>query len=304
MKIALICFTENGFQMEKRLVKLLEAEGHGPCPWVSGRYAMQAASLDHEISFSPVKEGGLSAWAGERFGDSDGLIFIGACGIAVRAIAPYIRDKKTDPAVLAADEKGRFVITLLSAGEPVGLFSDFPFPGPVPEGLYKDRICPQNIRITVWKKDRKGPEEPGPLRLVPRCVVLGTGCKRGTSMEQIWSVAEEAMEREGLDPSAVCGLASIDLKSGEPGLCSLAEKLGVPFFTYTGEELAAVPGAFTESEFVRQVTGVGSVCERAAVAACREASEDTRLLMKKYARDGVTVAAACFIPELFKGSER
>ena len=43
MKIALICFTENGFQMEKRLVKLLEAEGHGPCPWVSGRYAMQAA---------------------------------------------------------------------------------------------------------------------------------------------------------------------------------------------------------------------------------------------------------------------
>ena len=26
MKIALICFTENGFQMEKRLVKLLEAE--------------------------------------------------------------------------------------------------------------------------------------------------------------------------------------------------------------------------------------------------------------------------------------
>ena len=190
------------------------------------------------------------------------------------------------------------------AGEPVGLFSDFPFPGPVPEGLYKDRICPQNIRITVWKKDRKGPEEPGPLRLVPRCVVLGTGCKRGTSMEQIWSVAEEAMEREGLDPSAVCGLASIDLKSGEPGLCSLAEKLGVPFFTYTGEELAAVPGAFTESEFVRQVTGVGSVCERAAVAACREASEDTRLLMKKYARDGVTVAAACFIPELFKGSER
>lgn len=190
------------------------------------------------------------------------------------------------------------------AGEPVGLFSDFPFSGPVPEGLYKDRICPQNIRITVWRKDRKGPEEPGPLRLVPRCVVLGTGCKRGTSMEQIWSVAEEAMEREGLDPSAVCGLASIDLKSGEPGLCSLAEKLGVPFFTYTGEELAAVPGAFTESEFVRQVTGVGSVCERAAVAACREASEDTRLLMKKYARDGVTVAAACFIPELFKGSER
>ena len=54
MKIALICFTENGFQMEKRLVKLLEAEGHGPCPWVSGRYAMQAASLDHEFGDDAV----------------------------------------------------------------------------------------------------------------------------------------------------------------------------------------------------------------------------------------------------------
>ena len=65
------------------------------------------------------------------------------------------------------------------------------------------------------------------------------------------------MEREGLDPSAVCGMASIDLKSGEPGLCSLAEKLGIPFFTYTGEELAAVPGAFTESEFVETGHGRG-----------------------------------------------
>ncbi|MFR8166387.1 MAG: cobalamin biosynthesis protein [Enterocloster sp.] len=109
--------------------------------------------------------------------------------------------------------------------------------------------------------------------------------------------------KRGLDPSAVCRPGQHRLKSGEPGLCSLAESWG-SVFTYTGEELAAVPGAFTESEFVRQVTGVGSVCERAAVAACREASEDTRLLMKKYARDGVTVAAACFIPELFKGSER
>ena len=126
MKIALICFTENGFQMEKRLVKLLEAEGHGPCPWVSGRYAMQAASLDHEISFSPVKEGGLSAWAGERFGDSDGLIFIGACGIAVRAIAPYIRDKKTDPAVLAADFSVTGIIVILSSSATGSAYKNSP----------------------------------------------------------------------------------------------------------------------------------------------------------------------------------
>lgn len=42
------------------------------------------------------------------------LIFVGACSIAVRMIAPHVRDKKTDPAVLAVDERGQFVIPLLS----------------------------------------------------------------------------------------------------------------------------------------------------------------------------------------------
>lgn len=42
------------------------------------------------------------------------LIFIMATGIVVRTIAPFIKDKKTDPAVLVVDERGQFVISLLS----------------------------------------------------------------------------------------------------------------------------------------------------------------------------------------------
>lgn len=56
----------------------------------------------------------LPAFVGSVFQWADALVFVGACGIAVRAIAPHVRDKTTDPAVVAVDELARFVIPLLS----------------------------------------------------------------------------------------------------------------------------------------------------------------------------------------------
>lgn len=51
---------------------------------------------------------------GDLFARMDTLIFVGACGIAVRAIAPHLRGKTMDPAVIVADERGLNVISLLS----------------------------------------------------------------------------------------------------------------------------------------------------------------------------------------------
>ena len=48
------------------------------------------------------------------FKNYDGIIFVCACGIAVRMIAPYVKSKVTDPAVIVVDEQGKFVISLLS----------------------------------------------------------------------------------------------------------------------------------------------------------------------------------------------
>ena len=56
----------------------------------------------------------LTQWTEERFYRRDALIFIGALGIAARAIAPYIKSKDRDPAVVVVDESGRFVRPLFS----------------------------------------------------------------------------------------------------------------------------------------------------------------------------------------------
>ena len=53
-------------------------------------------------------------FTGPLFAWTDAMVFVGAAGIAVRSIAPYVKDKRTDPAVLCVDELGQFVIPLLS----------------------------------------------------------------------------------------------------------------------------------------------------------------------------------------------
>lgn len=67
---------------------------------------------DHEVT--DARNGGTEKRIRESFEERVPLVFIGAAGIAVRLIAPYIKDKTTDPAVICMDEGGRFVIPLLS----------------------------------------------------------------------------------------------------------------------------------------------------------------------------------------------
>ena len=56
----------------------------------------------------------LRDWTREAFSECRAIVFVGAVGIAVRAIAPWIKSKDKDPAVVAVDETARFAVPLLS----------------------------------------------------------------------------------------------------------------------------------------------------------------------------------------------
>lgn len=68
---------------------------------------------DKESGIEKINEGYIK-WLGNIFYSYGLIIFVCACGIAVRGIAPYIKDKFTDPAVIVVDEKGRFAVPILS----------------------------------------------------------------------------------------------------------------------------------------------------------------------------------------------
>ena len=89
----------------KSAIITFSAEGHA--------LGMKIAGLLPDASIERCKSGGLSAWTAAHFSD-DALIFVGACGIAVRAIAPHAKSKAKDPAVVVIDELGRFAIPILS----------------------------------------------------------------------------------------------------------------------------------------------------------------------------------------------
>ena len=82
MKLAVISFTRTGESICEKLSKALSAAG-ADCPGYSGRKTGNAGSMLQPVS------GTLSEWTGQQFAACDGLIFIGAAGIAVRLIAPY-----------------------------------------------------------------------------------------------------------------------------------------------------------------------------------------------------------------------
>ena len=168
-------------------------------------------------------------------------------------------------------------------GRPVGFKSDFDFGDDAPFGVVDG---PADVGFVVSLDDTVQPFA-RTLHLVPRIATVGVGCRKGTDSALLAQAVAEALAEARISRHAVTTLASIDVKQDERAIHDLAKSEGWDLKFYTADELAAVPGAFSSSEFVRRAVGVDNVCERAACA------DGAALVLGKQAGGGVTVAISC-----------
>jgi len=259
----------------------------------------------------------------EAFAGKKALVFISAAGVAVRYISPFIRSKLTDPAVICMDEKGDSVISLLSghmggANELAKKIAGFlgtravittatDINGMVAPDVYaKER----GLHIPDMSQAKKGAArmlagkkvsfvttpyadpvlKEGEIHMIPRCLVLGVGCKKGTDSRALEGFVSGELSRLGLSEKAVAAVATIDIKKGEKAITDLAGFFDADIRYYTAGELRDVKGDFEASDFVKEITGVDNVCERACAAYAGEKGGSMEFLQHKICKNGMTLA--------------
>lgn len=365
MGLAVISFTLNGIELSRRIARVWDGEEltlFTKCSNGQKDDGAEERSAEErvETGTQPAEENAgagvrfveesVTDWAGEQMRKKSSLLFIGACGIAVRAVAPWLTDKLHDSPVLVMDERGRYVIPVLSghvgganelalqlaektgavpvittatdinrrfavdlfakrndlhivnkggiagvsakvlAGEDITLSvatGHFRERGGLPAGIRRVSYPPDqpvDILVTGEEKDFEAV-----IWLRPKEYAVGMGCKRGKEGEKIEAFIRRSLEEMGISETRLFALASIDRKKDEEGLLSWSRARGIPFYTYTAEELQKVEGDFHGSDFVRKNVGVDNVCERAALKACGSGGS---LVYEKHGADGMTIAAA------------
>jgi len=209
--------------------------------------------------------------AQQHFVNGERCIFICATGIVVRALAPVLKDKYTDPAVLILDEKGEFVIPLLSGHEGGANALAAEIAG------YLDA----QLVITSAADYTKA------------VYVIGMGCDKGCPEDLLFELLETATVelKDGIISSAV---ASIDLKQNEPGLLALANDLNLPFKYYSAEKLRQVEDQLSvKSDIVFKEVGCYGVAEAAALVAASELTgSPAELVLTKIKNKRATLAIA------------
>lgn len=252
MRIALITLSAEG----SRLIELLS-------------HALKDSDIFLHEKVPPLPGaktfGSIRELTAKIFPDYGGLLYIAPCGVVVRAVAPHLRSKHQDPAVVAVDAGGRYAISLLGGHE--GGANDL--------AVRAANIIGAEPVITTTTETLKP-------------FIVGVGCRRGVEAERIIAAIQEALAEAGVVPESVRFIATADVKTGEAGLLHAAEKLGLPLRIIGSAEIRASRREFALSRLVQEKINLPAVAEPAALLAGRR----TQLLLARRTYQGITVAIA------------
>ncbi|WP_066498318.1 cobalt-precorrin 5A hydrolase [Abyssisolibacter fermentans] len=295
-----------------------------------------------------VIKGSLKEFVGVLIKEYDVIVFVMATGIVVRMIADHIVHKSVDPAVLVLDEKGAFVISLLSGhlggandmakklasdigavpvittasdvnnsiavdtlamklnchilnmnsakditamivnGEEVGIISEIPIAFDLPKNIELITIDKQESKkgiIYIGNKTNMKFIKPV-SQIVPRNIVLGIGCRRGTTKEKIFELIQKSFKELQIHLSAINTISTVDVKKDEIGILDIAKHFKAKLDIINRSEIAKIEHKFESSDFVKKTIGVGAVCEPCGYIA----SKQGKCLLKKTKLSGVTLS--------------
>ncbi|MBU0991464.1 MAG: precorrin-3B C(17)-methyltransferase [Proteobacteria bacterium] len=299
----------------------------------------------------------------DQFHEFQAHIFIMASGIVVRGIAPLLKDKTTDPAVVVMDEAGNHIISLISghlggANELSVRLASLLGADPVittatdvnntpavddiarkigatienkemikkvatcmlnqaPVALICDRLLFENYygNATFRPDHLELPEETDlssysalclitekhyeltedlaarSLFIRPPNLVVGIGCNKDTSQEEITQAVNQVFRDHMLSLLSIAGVATIDVKINEPGLAAYAQSISHKLQGYPAEELNQVDAAnmSAPSVYAEKYVGAKRVAEPAALLG---AGPGGQLIIPKQKSGNVTVAVA------------
>jgi cobalt-precorrin 5A hydrolase len=199
----------------------------------------------------------------DQFHEHRQWVLVMTTGIAVRYLQGLLTSKESDPGVVVLDEGCRFAVSLLGGHE-----------GGANQLAYRVANLMGALPVITTATETLKP------------LVIGVGCRRGVSSEQIDSAIEHGLGLVQRSRSEVREIATIDLKQDELGLNEWCQSHEVPLRVIHRELVQQRPWVTKPSDWVRESIGVDGVCEACALLATFRG----RLLLPKTIRAGVTVA--------------
>ncbi|MDB8800469.1 cobalt-precorrin 5A hydrolase [Romboutsia sp. 1001216sp1] len=132
---------------------------------------------------------------------------------------------------------------------------------------------------------RKKCSEGNIIKVVPKEIVIGIGCRRNTESSLLQESLNNLLHQYNIDINSIKEIGSIDVKSDEKAIIDLASSLSVPFKTFSVDEISKVDHLFEKSDFVKKNVGVYCVSEPVAYLL-----SEGNLIIEKHKYKGITIS--------------